>query len=396
MSQAEVRTIEEIPRTMNEVRSSMEHFRQKMEERLGAAGRLKEETEQEERVSRGMLDAAKAAETAARVALGAAEATLAGLIAASVADPALVAEIPTAADAVCRCRQALEEAERHRELMEHRYELARRCLDLAGANMQQLETELRSLFFIADANAIKQMSRLALASGDLGGYSARTNNTYPDVYEKWEKYEVKKREPIRPDEIRARLNPGRGACMGLLAMLCATDERFFANVQKYRAAGRTDDIVLKIRKNMAGRLAEEIVRTALSPFGESVETQARTEFEDGTYTKTDLIVRGLVAPIILGRGAGMGAREGGSLAVEVKAGSGSYILGQKSHLIFQAKGHAECEVSCTICTHDIGNISSGAEDALRMVMHEAGSPLLGMLPFKSELDDICMEFVFGE
>lgn len=31
-----------------------------------------------------------------------------------------------------------------------------------------------------------------------------------------------------------------------------------------------------------------------------------------------------------------------------------------------------------------------------MVMHEAGSPLLGMLPFKSELDDICMEFVFGE
>lgn len=396
MSQAEVRAISAFAQTINEVRSFLEHFKDKMQERISIARSLKEETESEEKISRGMLEAAKAAEAAARMALVAAEATLAGLIAASVENPLLLAEIPAAAEAVSRCKQALDIAVRHRELMEHRYEMAQKAMQLANANIEQLEAELSSVLVLADSNAVRQMARLALASNDLGEYAARTNSTFTQEYEKWEKYEVKPREPIRPDEIRARLNPSCDACLGLLAMLYAADEKFYANVQGYRSAGKTDSTVLKIRKNMAGRLAEEIVRVALAPFGESVETQARTEFDDGTYTKTDLIVHKLVAPIILGRGEGMGAREGGSLAVEVKAGSGSYILGQKSHLIFQAKGHTLCQASCTICTRDIGNIDSASEEALRQVMHESGSPMLGMLPYKSELDEICISFVFGE
>lgn len=396
MGQANVRSVEKLTQTIKEVGGCLELFGSRSEERLGTAHRLKEETEREERLSSGMLEAARAAEAAANAALIAAEATLASLIAASVGNPALALEIPAAAEAVSHCKQALELAVRHREIMERRFELARNCLGLASANFEQLTAELNSVRVANDAKTAQQLSRLAAAFGDLGGYASRTSSPVTAKYEKWEKYEAKPKEPIRPDEIRLRLNPDRNVCMGLLAMLCAADEKFRVMVNGYRAAGKTDDVILKIRKNMAGRLAEEIVKGALAPFGESVDTQARTYFDDGTYTKTDLIVHKLIAPIILGRGEGMGAREGGDLGVEVKAGSGSYILNQKAHLVFQAKGHALCQVSCTICTRDIVNINDTAEEGLRRVMRESGSPMLGMLPFKSELDSICIDFVFGE
>lgn len=396
MNGAEVLSIRVLSDAINEVNTCFDGFVSKMNERLDAARRLMEETQNEERTSAALLEAAHVAEAAAQASLLAAEAHLAMLFTMSVENPACLAEIPAAMEAVSRCKEAYELAVHHRELMEHRFELAKQCLDHATMNLEQLENEFGGVRMMSDGIVKVQTARLAAAHRVLDTYSSLVNDTVVQEFEKWEKHKPEDKEPIRPDEIRSRLNPGKNVCLGLLAMLCAKDEKFRTTVQGYREAGSTNEVILKIRKNMAGRLAEEMVRGAFTPFGRSVDTQARTTFQDGTYTKTDLIVRNLVAPIILGRGEGMGAREGGDLGVEVKAGSGSYILSQKEHLQFQALGHAACQVSCTICTRDIGTVSSDAESALRQVMHDSGSPVLGMLPYKKELDDICIEFVFGE
>lgn len=396
MNGAEVLSIRVLSDTINGINSCFESFVNKMSERLEAARKLMEETQEEERVSAALLEAARIAEGAAQAALIAAEAHLAALIAMSVENPACLMEIPAATENVSRCKDIYEQAVHHRQLMEHRYELAGMCLQYANMNLEQLENEFGGVRMMSDGIVRIQSARLSAAHKILDSYSSLMNDEVLQDFEKWEKYEPKEKEPIRPDEIRSRLNPGRNVCHGLLAMVCARDEKFRTTVQNYREAGRTDEVILKIRKNMAGRLAEEIVRGAFVPFGRSVDTQARTTFCDGTYTKTDLIVHNLVAPIILGRGEGMGAREGGDLGVEVKAGSGSYILSQKEHLQFQAQGHAACQVSCTICTRDICTVSGDAENSLRQVMHDSGSPVIGMLPYKKELDDICIEFVFGE
>jgi hypothetical protein len=109
-----------------------------------------------------------------------------------------------------------------------------------------------------------------------------------------------------------------------------------------------------------------------------------------------LVVYGLKNPLILGRGEGMGAREGGSLAVEVKSGHCSYLYQQLNHMRLQAIGHKECDASCVICTRDIRDLSPEKEFELRESLRKAGSPIIGMLPKKDELDIQCINFVKGK
>ena len=118
--------------------------------------------------------------------------------------------------------------------------------------------------------------------------------------------------------------------------------------------------------------------------------------EDGKYTKTDLILKDLKVPIILGKGEGRGAREGSDLAIEVKTGKSSYLYAQKGHMQFQSLGHLDSKLSCTICSKDIKDLSTEKEEELRKAMNNSGSPLFGMLPYKEELDKVCIDFVFGE
>ena len=122
----------------------------------------------------------------------------------------------------------------------------------------------------------------------------------------------------------------------------------------------------------------------------------KASLPDGGYTKVDLIVYGLTNPLVLGRGVGMGAREGGSLAVEVKSGHSSYLYQQLSHMQDQAFGHKSCDASCVICTRDIHDLSLEKENELREKLREAGSPMIGMLPRKDDLDNRCINFVKGK
>ena len=59
----------------------------------------------------------------------------------------------------------------------------------------------------------------------------------------------------------------------------------------------------------------------------------------------------------------------------------------------QAKGHRQCDLSCTVCSRDIKDLPPEKEQLLRSRLRDAGSPILGMLPRKSELDKDCIDFV---
>lgn len=172
-------------------------------------------------------------------------------------------------------------------------------------------------------------------------------------------------------------------------------------VDRYRdqwatAKGDTERNIVarKVRIHLSGEFGEQMARHALAPLGARVETQGRTVVGDqGRYTKTDLLVTGLRAPVILGRGEGMGAPVGGSMAFEVKCGKADYIYSQKDHMVFQAEGHKQADAQCTLCSRDIHDLSPEKEKELRDTLREAGSPMIGMLPRKNEIDQSCLEFI---
>jgi len=172
-------------------------------------------------------------------------------------------------------------------------------------------------------------------------------------------------------------------------------------VDRYRAewASAKDDIErnIVVRKtciHLSGEFGEQMARYAMAPLGGQIETQARSFVgSDGRYTKTDLIVSGLRTPVILGHGGGMGAPVGGSLAFEVKCGKADYIYSQKDHMVFQAQGHKQANAQCTLCTRDIHDLSPEREKELRDTLSKAGSPLVGMLPRKNEIDQSCLDMI---
>ena len=127
--------------------------------------------------------------------------------------------------------------------------------------------------------------------------------------------------------------------------------------------------------------------------GGRVETQGKYYLEDGSYTKADMILYDLKEPLILGKGSGMGAQRGGNLGIEVKSGYKEYLYAQLSHMEKQAKGHSKCDISCTVCTRDITDLPPDKEELLRAKLKEAGSPMMGMLPYKTQLDEDCIVFV---
>lgn len=149
----------------------------------------------------------------------------------------------------------------------------------------------------------------------------------------------------------------------------------------------------QVRSTGTGAFAELWAERALGCYAQQTETQARTYFDGGRYTKTDLILKGLKEPLILGKGQGMYAPKGGSLALEIKCGCKEYLAQQMEHMVFQAGGHQQCDASFTLTTRDILNLSEEKQQEMRDALQHAGSPIIGMLPNKAEMDDTCMKLV---
>ncbi|MNV85441.1 hypothetical protein D3C71_1794030 [compost metagenome] len=98
-------------------------------------------------------------------------------------------------------------------------------------------------------------------------------------------------------------------------------------------------------------------------------------------------------PVILGRGEGMGAPVGGSMAFEVKCGKAQYLYAQKDHMVFQAEGHKQADAQCTLCSRDVQDLSPQKQKELRDALRQAGSPMVGMLPRKNDIDQSCLDFI---
>lgn len=205
---------------------------------------------------------------------------------------------------------------------------------------------------------------------------------------------------VTPAELDRRLNPSHGALMEIARYMRDTDPAVRRNVdslaEKLHNARAPMDYAKATRQisiTLSGRLAEELSARALRCYGSSVSTQTRKDLDNGRYTKVDLVVNNLKAPVILGKGKGMSAPAGGSIALEVKCGRKEYLRQQLEHMCTQARGHENYSASFTLCSRDIHNLQPEAEREMRASLRQAGSPLVGQLPYKSQMDDICTRLV---
>ena len=207
--------------------------------------------------------------------------------------------------------------------------------------------------------------------------------------------------PITPDIIAGRLNIDRATGEALASHFVQIDPTFGRHVERLRSQFATAEGPLDVQRvqhgilrDLGGRFPELLVEKAFENVCANVDTQRTESLDDGRYTRVDLVLEGLKSPVILGRGERLGAPAGGNLAIEVKAGRSDYLWKQRDHMAFQASGHQEvASASATICTRDIKDLSPREEKELRERMRDAGSPILGMLPRKEELDQICIELI---
>ena len=204
---------------------------------------------------------------------------------------------------------------------------------------------------------------------------------------------------VDPATLASRLHLPPAQLGQAVSYLEERDPKFKSKLDSYRSRYRSAGGVFEkgavlrdVSNHGSGEFAERLVELAFRPIGD-VSTQDRTYFEDGRYTKTDLYVRNLKAPVLFGRGDRALAPQGGALAIEVKAGHAPYLRAQRDHLVFQAGGHQKASASATICTADIHDLTEEEERELREAVREAGSPVIGMLPRKDEIDQALFDAV---
>ena len=294
----------------------------------------------------------------------------------------------------------LELATENYQAMERRVECAKQALSMAEQALEQSQTECAMRFAAVAQSVDVATGRLTAAQQALNAYFA--TNLSAAQFHSWLNWNPAQQGfRITPDTLRDRMNLCAGQRSLLHEYLYDRNTAYRGLVDKYRvewAAAKGDAerniVARKTRIHLSGEFAEQMARHALAPLGGRVETQGRTFIDDnGRYTKTDLLVTDLRVPVILGRGESMGAPAGGSMAFEVKCGKADYLYSQKDHMVFQAEGHKQATAHCTLCSRDIHDLPPEKEKELRDTLREAGSPLVGMLPRKNDIDQSCLVFI---
>lgn len=309
------------------------------------------------------------------------------------------AAVAEAEAAVAEAEAALTQATEDRQRMEQRVECAKQALAMAEQALEQAQHECTSRMHEVGNSIDTGKARLAAAQHALDAYLA--TNPLAAQFHEWLHWHPEQGKPITPDVIRDRLNLSREQQRLLQEYLYDRNPTYRNMVDKYRGEWvvTNGDVERNIvnrnaRIHLCGAYAEHLARHALAPLGGKVETQGRTLVgNDGRYTKTDLIVTDLRVPVVLGRGEGMGAPVGGSLAFEVKCGKADYLYAQKDHMLFQAEGHKQADAHCTLCSRDIHDLPPEKEKELRDALRVAGSPLVGMMPAKNDIDHSCLAFI---
>ncbi|MDR2755953.1 MAG: hypothetical protein LBC20_09620 [Planctomycetaceae bacterium] len=297
-------------------------------------------------------------------------------------------------------KEELDKATEDRMKVEEQLEKMQQCTEQVRQLQEQTQTELSTRLSVIDNRIETATARLKHAEVILQDY-INTNQPARDFHD-WITYQPKNKSLVTPDQLNARLSMNGEQLPHFVDYLSIRDTQFRKNLELHRqnyANAKNDierhNVQISAQKNMSGLLNEKIAEYGLKPYGTKVLTQNRTYFDDGRYTKTDLKVEGLTVPLILGRGDRMGAQINGSLAVEVKSGKSDYLYSQKEHLVFQAGGHQEASTSMVLCSRDIKDLSPEKEQELRNACRQAGSPIIGMLPRKSEIDETLWNAVTG-
>lgn len=361
-----------------------------------------QQTQEELQISEGLLSAARADEAVklarqleadARMAQAVAEEAAAVASGNPLAIAAASAEVASAGAELAQATEEYQQAVQHRERLEHRYELAQKCVSIAQEMRDTLQLRFNYSQTIVAETIGSGNVRLQQAYDDLSRYLSRLSPAVRAEVESFYSYEPEKNKPVTPKDVHDRLNASSGVVNAILEYLYCTDLKFRGSVDRLCQQLHVPGNETKIKKNIVGRLSEELVIRCFAPMGGRVETQGRYYLEDGSYTKADMILYDLKEPLILGKGSGMGAQKGVNLGIEVKSGYKEYLYAQLSHMEKQAKGHSKCDISCTVCTRDITDLPPDKEDLLRAKLKEAGSPMMGMLPYKAQLDEDCIAFV---
>lgn len=406
MFEVDVKNLDTIAETINNLSHISKETNDQCGKGIHIAQQILSDTESELNTSNNILNVCKTIEAAklakkveveARMAQAAAEETAAIASGNPVVIAAASAKVAALTPEVAQAVQEYNEAVEHRQRIEHRCELAQKCVNIAQEMCETLNLRFNYSKAKVEEKVINGSGRLKLAYDDLRRYLSRISPEARKEISDWDNWKPKEKEPVRPDEIRDRLNASKNVTNGILEYLYSTDMNFRATVDRHshnlKIPGMEMETIVQIKRNIVGRLCEELVIRTFLPMGTSIETQHREDLPDGTYTKVDMLLHGLKQPLILGKGEGMGAREGGSLGIEVKTGHKEYLYSQLAHLEKQAQGHKYCDVSCTVCSRDIKDLSTEREAYLREKVKEAGSPMMGMLPYKDDLDRECIEFV---
>lgn len=406
MSHVDVFNLDALLSSIRNLHTAQRETAECCDEGIRNAEQMLQDTQDELGISEMLLAAAQAEEAAklalqlkadARMAAAVAEEASAIASGNPIAIVAASAEVSAAAAELAEATEEYQRAREHRERLEHRRDLAQKCVDLAQARLDMLRLRYPYGRAKIEKLVVSGCGRLQNAHDDLEAYLARISPQARQSICDYRSWEPKEKKPVNPKEIYDRLNPDEAMLDSILEYIYVADPRFHASIDRLCAQmeypENTAAVEEKIKKNVVGRLCEELVIQAFRPMGERIETQHVCYLASGSFTKVDLILYGLKEPLILGRGENMGGRKGGSLAIEVKSGKAGYIYREAAHMETQAKGHKACDVSCTVCTRDINDLRPEQEEEVRNRLKAAGSPILGMLPRKSELDARCIRFV---
>lgn len=299
-----------------------------------------------------------------------------------------------------QAKAELEVATGNRISMEQRLDLAKQAQAMAENALEQAQQECAMRLATVDQAIAIGTARLNSAQRALDAYLA--TNPPAAQFHAWLKWNpAQNGRPVTPDTLRDRMNLSSEQRRLFQEYLYDRNPAYRKQVDKYRnlwATAKGDAerniVARRARIHLSGEFGEQIARHALAPLGGRIETQGRTFVGDnGRYTKTDLLITDLRVPVILGRGEGMGAPVGGSMAFEVKCGKAEYLYSQKDHMVFQAEGHKQADAQCTLCSRDIHDLPPEKENELRDTLRDAGSPMVGMLPSKNEIDQSCLDFI---
>ena len=282
-----------------------------------------------------------------------------------------------------KAQQVYQKAQKRTEIDKENCMRCRSLCEDYGATCSQTLTQLNN--FVE-----KGIAHLNKANEALEGYLA--TNAGAASMRQWKDWQPQQGAVVSPKDIHDRMSLSPEVQNEFSKYLYERDSSFRSLCDKYsqrfnEANGSAEKHAVRIQaiSNISGEYAEKLVAYALSPLGK-VTTQNRTYFEDGRYTKTDILVTDLKNNVILGKGEGRFAPVGGSIAAEVKTGQASYIASQKEHMEFQAGGHQTASCSVVFCSRDIKDLSENKEDEVRSALKNAGSPIFATLPRKEEID----------